>query len=329
MADDDADVVASSVALVQAATSLPVFFLALPAGALADVVERRRILLFSNAWAFVAVLGLTYFTLAATISPALLLWLTFSVGVGAALEAPALQAVVTELVPRTELPAAVALNSAGYNLARAVGPALGGIILARAGAGSNFVINSLTFLVVFTVLYRWSEQPRKSGLPAERFSGALRAGIRYVAYALPLQAVLVRTGSFILFGSALWALLPVLVRAAGQGPSAYGLLLAALGGGALIGASCLPLIKRRASLDEVVIAGTIVFGAVTIVPSFCNHMAIWAPAMVAGGCAWMLLISSFNVATRMVVPTAYSGEVGHRFRWKWGSVGAKRRWLRS
>lgn len=178
------------IALVQAATSLPVLFLAVPAGALADIVERRRVLLFSDVWALASVAALTYYTLTANIGPGILLALTFSVGVGATFEAPALQAVVTELVPRAELPSAVALNSAGYNLARAVGPALGGIVLAKLGAGVNFFLNSLTFSVVLIVLYRWHEERKRSLLPAERFSGALRAGIRYVAYAPALRLCL-------------------------------------------------------------------------------------------------------------------------------------------
>jgi MFS family permease len=138
------------IASVQAATSLPVFFLTIPAGALAHIVERRRVLLLSNIWALASVIALTYFTLEGTISPAILLSLTFSVGIGWTLEGPALQAVVTELVSHAELPAAVSLNSAGYNLARAVGPAAGGIIPARAGAAANFFINSLRFTMPVT-----------------------------------------------------------------------------------------------------------------------------------------------------------------------------------
>lgn len=290
------------ITLVQSATSVPVFLLAVPAGALADIIERRRILLISNAWELASVAALTYFTLAGHMSPVLLLALTFSVGLGEALEGPALQAVVTELAPPQELAAAVALNSAGYNLARAIGPALGGVILARAGAGSNFFLNSLTFLVVLVVLYRWHERSRRSVLPAERFSGAMRAGLRYVAYAPLLRAVLVRTGGFILFGSALWALLPVLVRGWGWGPSVYGLLLGALGAGALIGAAVLPFVKHRTSLDDLVISGTILFGAVTLATAFLPSLTLLAATMLAGGFAWMVLLSSLNVAARMVVP---------------------------
>jgi hypothetical protein len=124
-----------------------------------------------------------------------------------------------------------------------VGPALGGLVVAKAGAGLDFLLNALAFSWVLVVLYRWREAPRKSVLPAERFTGAMRAGLRYVTYAPELRAVLVRTGAFIISGSALWALLPVLVRESGRGPSTYGILLGALGVGAVVGAAVLPLLK--------------------------------------------------------------------------------------
>jgi MFS family permease len=291
------------IALVQAAASLPMFLLAVPAGALADIVERRRLLLIGNFSAFAAVSALSYFTLLGRTSPGMLLGLTFAVGLGEALEAPAFQAVVTELVPRSELATAVSLNSAGYNLARAVGPALGGLVVARVGAGANFLLNALAFLGVLVVLYRWREAPRRSVLPAERFTGAMRAGLRYVAYAPELRAVLVRTGAFIISGSALWALLPVLVREWRRRPSAYGILLGALGVGAVLGASVLPLLKRRPSLDRLVAFATIVFGAVTLASAFVLNFGLLIAIMLAGGLAWMVLISSFNVAARLVVPS--------------------------
>jgi MFS family permease len=152
------------------------------------------------------------------------------------------------------------------------------------------------------VLYRWNEQRVKSVLPAERFSGAVRAGLRYVAHAPAFRAVLVRSGVFILFGSALWALLPVLVRTAGRGPSAYGVLLGALGVGALIGAGCLPFVKHYVSLDQLVIGGTVLFGAVTLASPLAHHIGLLIAIMLAGGFAWMLLMSSLNVAARMVLP---------------------------
>lgn len=290
------------IAMVQAAATLPMFLLAVPAGALADIIERRRLLLVSNIWALTAVSVLSYFTFVGRTSPGTLLALTFAIGLGEALEGPAFQAVVAELVPRSELAAAVSLNSAGYNLTRAVGPGIAGFVLARAGAGVNFLLNALSFTGVIVVLYRWREAPRKSVLPAERFTGAMRAGLRYVAYAPELQAVLIRTGAFVLSGSALWALLPVLVRELGRGPSAYGILLGALGAGALIGAASLPLLKRWASLDALVGCATVLFGGVTLTSVLSANFALLVLIMLAGGVAWIVLISSLNVATRLVVP---------------------------
>jgi MFS family permease len=169
--------------MVQAATSLPVFLLAVPAGALADIVNRRTLLLITQLWMLAASAALSVATYAGAMSPALLLLLTFLLGIGTAMNGPAWQATVTDLVAPEELSAAVALNSAAFNVARAVGPVLGGIILARTGAGTVFLLNALSFIGVLIVLFRWRVTPKESILPAERFLGAMRAGIRYVRYA--------------------------------------------------------------------------------------------------------------------------------------------------
>ena len=290
------------IALVQSAASFPIFLFALPAGALADIVSRRQILLLSNLLSLVAVLGLSISTLANHTSPSVLLAFTFAVGLGQALAGPAFQAIVNELVPQSELVAAVSLNSVGVNLARAVGPALGGLVLARWGAGINFPVNALSFFAVLLVLIRWHESIKKPVLPAERFVGAVRAGVRYLRYSSELQTVAVRTGAFVLSASALWALLPVMVRSLNLGPSAYGILLGALGVGALIGGACLPSIRRRLSLDTLVGGATVAFGIATLGAAFLPSFAIMILLMLLGGGGWIALVSSLNVATRMVVP---------------------------
>src|SRR5712692_3791612 len=200
------------VSLAQTALNLPYFFLALPAGALADVVDRRRLLLFAELWMFCAALVLGGLTIAGMTTPTILLSLTFVIGMGAALNAPTYQAITPELVPRSQLPAAVALNSVGLNLARAIGPAIGGFIVAAAGPGTAFVLNGLSFLGMMTVIYQWNRSVPASLLPAERFWGAMWAGVRFVRHAIPFRAVLIRAAAFILFGSAFWAFLPLLVR---------------------------------------------------------------------------------------------------------------------
>lgn len=291
------------IAMVQAATSLPVFLLALPAGALADITDRRRLLLITQLWMLLAAAALSAATYAGAMSPALLLLLTFILGVGAAMNGPAWQATVGDLVAPHELSAAVSLNSAAFNLARAVGPALGGIILARAGAGTVFLLNALSFVGVLFVLYRWKSGQRETVLPAERFVGALRAGARYVRHAPAVSAVLVRTAAFILFGSAIWALLPLVVKTEmGRGPSAYGVLLGGFGAGALMGAALLPKLKSRTTLDIRVTGASAVFAVVTIGAGLIRIYPVIITLMLLGGAAWMVVLSSLNVAARMVVP---------------------------
>ena len=291
------------VTMVQSASSLPVVLLALPAGALADIVDRRRILLASQFWMMSVAALLTTLTFFGKASPWTLLSLTAALAVGNAMMGPAFQAVVEELVPSSEVTAAVTLNSAGFNLARAIGPAIGGVILAKSGAGTAFALNAISFLAVIVVLLRWRSQKRVSVLPAERFVGAIRSGIRYVRYAPDLQTVLIRTAGFILFGSAIWALLPLVVlRQLHGGPSMYGTLLAALGAGAVAGTAILPRWKQRASLETLIRIHTAIFGIVTLVSALTRSYPLLIGALLAGGIAWITLLSLFNVTARSVVP---------------------------
>ena len=200
------------VALMQTATSLPVFLVGIPAGALADIVDRRRLLLCTQGLMLIAAAVLSTVTIAEAIDAKGLLALTFILGLGTALNTPTWQAVMPDLVSRRELSAAVALNGVTVNVGRAVGPALAGVVVAAAGPGAVFFLNTLSFVGVLVVLYRWPAKFAESVLPAERVLGATRAGLRYIRYAPEIRAVLVRAGVFIAAGSALWALLPVLAR---------------------------------------------------------------------------------------------------------------------
>jgi len=219
------------IALMQTAAALPVVILGLLAGATADIYDRRRLLIFWQAWMLTAVAILSVLTFFDIISPWILLILTFLLNIGAAMNSPAWQAIVPEVIPRAQLPDAVSLNSAGFNLARALGPALGGlaiVLYARAttGAANVFLLNSLSFVGVIWVLYRWQRHPLfKSALPAERIRGSVRSGIRYLRYAPMLQAAFVRTILFTLFVSAVWALLAIVAkRDLHQGAMGYGIL---------------------------------------------------------------------------------------------------------
>src|SRR4051812_28285668 len=253
------------VALLQTAASRPIFFLALPAGALADIVDRRRLLLATQLWMFGVAATMGVLTLLGVTSPWLLLALTFALGLGTALNAPAWQAVPAEVVSREELPAAAALGGVGINLARAVGPAVGGIVVAAAGPGAVFLINAASFVATMYVLYRWEREPHPSVAPAERFVGALRAGWRYVRHAAAFRAVLVRTAAAIVFASSVWALLPVVARSElDLSALQYGLLLGSLGAGAVGGAVLLPAVRRRFSPDQVAVGATVLWAGTAV-----------------------------------------------------------------
>jgi MFS family permease len=290
------------VALVRAANSLPLFLLALPAGALADVVDRRRLLLFSQLWMLAAAAALGLLTLAGLITPALLLALTFALGIGAALNAPAWQAIVPEIVPPLQLREAVSLNSLSVNLARAVGPAIGGLLIAATGPAATFLFNAVSFFGVIVVLYRWKRAPNESVLPAERVAGAMRAGLRYVRHAPRVQVVLLRSAVFVLFASALWSLLPVMARfELGRGPAGYGILLGFFGLGAVAAATVLPRLRRRWALDRIVGGATVLFALVVLAFAGSRSLGVTELAMAIAGAAWITVLSSFNASLHALV----------------------------
>ncbi len=291
------------VALVQAATSLPMFLLALPAGALADIMDRRRLLLVTQGWMTAAAAVLGILTVLGLTTPWVLLTLTFLLGLGAALNMPAWQAIVPDLVPRCELAQAISLNGAGFNLSRAVGPAVGGVLVAAAGPGANFILNALSFLGVMLVLHRWRRPPTLAALPAERMVAAIFTGLRYVRHAPKLRTVLWRAAFFITFSAALFALLPLVARYEMQGgPTGFGLLLGCFGAGAVAGAAALPRLRGFLSGEALVAAATTVFAGMLLVLALITNMAVVSGALVLGGAAWLVVFSAFNVAVQTAVP---------------------------
>jgi MFS family permease len=291
------------VALVETAGSLPIVFLALPAGALADVVDGRRLLLITQSWMLVSATALGVLTLAGMVTPWLLLLLTFTLGLGTAMNGPAFQAILPEIVPRQEIPAAVTLTGVAVNVSRAIGPALGGLLVAAAGSGVVFLLNAVSFLGVMAVIYRWQRAPQQSTMPPEHVFGAMRAGLRYVRNAPELLAALIRTAAFILCASALWALLPLQARhALGLGSFGYGILLGCIGSGAVTGAAFLPKMRQKVSNNLLVVGATVLFAGVTAVLAHVHVPVVAGVAMIFGGIAWIAVMSSFNTAAQTAAP---------------------------
>jgi MFS family permease len=289
------------VSLVQAATTLPIFLLSLPAGAIADIIDRRRLLI--GVQALLLVVGLTLATTAhlGLMTPALLLGLILVGGVGAALSGPAFQAIVPELVGKAQLRPAVALNSLGINVARAIGPALGGVIVATAGVAAAFLADAVSYLLIIAVFVWWRRTPAPADLPPEAFGAAMRAGLRYAAGSSELKRVLLRAAAFFLFGSAYWALLPLIARDLLQADAPfYGILLASIGAGAITGALTLP--KIRVSGDKLVLGGTLVTSAVTVGLALVEVRWAAPVLLFSAGAAWIAVLTNLNVAAQSVLP---------------------------
>lgn len=292
------------VSAVQAASSLPMFLLALPGGVAADLLDRRRMLLITQTWQAAVALLLGVATLLRVVSPSVLLLCTFALAAGSALNAPAWQSILPELVGTRQLAAAVTLNSISFNIARSLGPAIGGLAMAALGPAANFLLNAASFLGVLAVLFRWRrEQAQASVLPAERFVGALRTGARYVRHAPFLHAVMVRGGLFVLCGSALWALLPLVARfRLGVEASGYGVLLGCFGAGAVTGAALLTRVRRKRSAESVAFAGSLVFAVGMAALAWAPAFWVAAAALVVAGGAWLTVLSGFSVAAQTAVP---------------------------
>jgi MFS family permease len=293
-----------SVSLVQVATSLPMFMFALPAGALADVVDRRRLLIVMQVAATVLVAGFGLVVYLSWATPTLLLAFTFTVGAAAASITPAWQAIVPQLVPRQHLQPAVALNSVGLNVSRAVGPALAGLIIAGWGIAAPFWVNALTTIAVIAALIWWRpDQEGVESLPAERFFRAIGAGLRHARYNPHLRATLIRASGFFLFASAYWALLPLIARdQVAGGPELYGVLLGAIGAGAVAGAFGLPWLKRRLGPDQTVAFGTAGTVISLLMFALARHWITALAGSLIAGMSWILVLATINVSAQVSLP---------------------------
>ncbi|AHB47365.1 MFS transporter [Hyphomicrobium nitrativorans NL23] len=292
------------VAAVQAATTLPIFLFALPAGALADIVDRRRLLITVNLMLGAVAAVLAFLVSQNAVTPTTLLLVTFVMGTGAAVMAPAWQAVVPQLVPKEELTSAVALNSMGINISRAIGPALAGFLIVAYGIATPFLLNAISVIGIVAALLWWRvPASRESKVPPESIIPAMISGVRYALHSAPLKSTLVRAAAFFVFGSAFWALLPLIARQVLAGDATlYGILLGCLGAGAVAGAILLPKIKGRLGPDGTIMFGTVGLAAVIVLMALVPNWYLAAVAAALAGVCWISVLSTLNVSAQTALP---------------------------
>jgi MFS family permease len=297
------------VALTQTASRLPFFLFALPAGSIGDIADRRRLILYTETWMVCVALVLAAATLTGVITPWLLLALTFFLSAGDAIETPTWRAVLPELVRKEDLPAASALNGIEFNIARAVGPALAGGLIAVAGVGTAFLVNMASFLGVIVVVARWKRPVRARMTPAETLGGATIAAIRYIRNAPVTRAVTLRAGVVMFCASALFALLPMVAHTISGSAIAYGILLGSFGAGAVGGAVVMQAARARWSTEAVVSFAVGILGTMTAAMAWVHTLPGLMLIMFIGGGAWITFISLANALVQTLAPDWVSARV--------------------
>jgi len=290
------------VALTQTAAALPFFVLALPAGAIGDIYDRRKVILFTEVWMVVAAIALATITLVGKMSPGLLLILTFILSAGDALEMPTWRAVLPELVAKEELAAVAVLNGIEFNIARAVGPALGGLLIAVEGVGATFLVNVVSFFGVILVLLRWKRPAVHHSAPPETITGATVAALRYVRHSPPILTVLLRVGTTLFCASGLLALLPSVAHRVNHSAIGYGALLGIFGGGAVFSAFVMSFVRARWSSNLIMSVGTAAFGIATIGVSVSHTFWALGAILLLAGASWIFFVSLFTVQVLNRVP---------------------------
>lgn len=321
---------AQQVALIQTFTTLPMMLLSLPSGALADIYDRRRLMLVAQLGMLIVAVGLSVMTFAALTTPTMLFAATFLIASGTCLHSPAWQASIIDVVDREELDSAASLNSAGFNVARSIGPAAGGIIVASAGVATAFAINAFSYLALILTLLAWRKPPTERHLPPEQVGSAVVAGLRFVVLSPSLRAVIVRAGAFGMAGSGIWALTAIYARnALGGDASTFGILLGGFGLGAIGGA--IGRARLGKSRERIVRLGSLVFGISAIGLSFTTALAPAIALMFCCGAAWVTVLTSLSVSVQILTPRWVVGRAiainqvcifaGMAFgSWLWGSI---------
>ncbi|MEZ5565354.1 MAG: MFS transporter [Gammaproteobacteria bacterium] len=323
---------AAMVALVQSSVALPVVLLSLAAGAIADNHDRRVVMLSAQIFMLTVSVALTVCAWAGLITPWLLLSFTFLIGCGTALSAPAWQASVGDMVPRTELAGAITLNSLGFNIARSVGPAIGGMIVAAAGAAAAFAVNAASYAALITVLSRWRPARDAQVLPRESLGVAMAAGVRYVTMSPAIRTVLLRSVIFGSGASGLIALMPVVAKdLLGGGPLVYGVMLGAFGAGAVLGAIAAARLRHDYATEIIVRWACIAFAVAAVVAGLSTWLPLTMAGLLLAGAGWVLALATLNVTVQLSAPrwvvgralalyqmAAFGGLAGGS--WLWGEV---------
>ncbi|HVR52836.1 MAG TPA: MFS transporter [Pseudorhodoferax sp.] len=291
------------VALVQTAATMPVFLFGLPSGALADIVDRRRYYIATQFWVAGVALVLCVTVLTGTVTPPLLLALTFANGIGLAMRWPVYSAVVPELIPRAQLPAALALNGITMNASRIVGPLLAGALIASLGSAAVFVLNAVLSMGSAVLLMRWQREHRPDPLGRERLWSAMRVGVQFVRQSPRLKTVLLRIALFFFHSTALIALLPLVARGLQGGDAAtFTVLLASMGMGAIATAFLMPRLRQVLARDQIVLYGTLLQSAATLLMAFAPNVAVAVPAMFVAGMSWIATANSLSVSAQLALP---------------------------
>ena len=291
------------IALVQTASSLPVFLLGIPSGALADILDRRRYFMATQFWVAANAALLFLVVASDAITAPLLLALVFTNGIGLAMRWPVFAAIVPELVPRHHLQSALALNAVAMNASRVIGPLIAGAIISAAGTEYVFALNLVLSVIAGIAISRWKRESKPSVLPGERFIGAMRLGFQYVRESRRMKDAIVRTAAFFLHSTALLALLPLVARGLGDGgPGTYTLLLSSMGVGAIVSATQLPRLRPRWNRDQLTLGGSLIQAAATIAVAFAPNIWAAAPGMFIGGVAWILVANSVTISAQLALP---------------------------
>ena len=307
------------ISLIETGSTLPILFLALAAGALADILDRRKLLLAAQTYMLAVAAAMSALTFAHLITPAVLIAMSLLLGVGAAITYPAWQAIVPELLPREQIPAGVALNSAGFNVSRAVGPAIGGLIVGLMGPAWAFALNSLSFLAVVGALAWWKRPISTQDLPGERFMGAVRVGLRYARHSRPLQIILWRAVAFVFFSGIVFSLLPSLaIHRLGASSERFGLLLGAVGAGAVTATLFLPRLRARAETNALLLGFHLLGVAGIALLAFSKGTWMAAAALFACGMSWLCVLSTINTAIQLSVPSWVKARAFGCYTMSWG-----------